>query len=177
MLGASTWASGSQVWRGKMGTLMAKASAKAAKTRSPGAKQAAGRRHQRSGLEKIEIAVRPDAGLLVVEPGKIEDRHQHEDRSRHGEDEELDRSVDAAGTSPDADDEVHRDQGDLPEDIEQEEIEGDKGADHPGGQSRKVMWSDLMCSILSDHAASTTTGRRRVVSSTSRNETPSTPTW
>ena len=31
-VGASTWASGSQVWNGKIGTLMAKASAKAAKS-------------------------------------------------------------------------------------------------------------------------------------------------
>ena len=37
VLGASTWASGSQVWRGKSGTLMPNARANAAKTRSPGA--------------------------------------------------------------------------------------------------------------------------------------------
>ena len=31
-VGASTWASGSQVWKGKIGTLIAKAMAKAAKS-------------------------------------------------------------------------------------------------------------------------------------------------
>jgi hypothetical protein len=95
------------------------------------------RRNQRCGLEKVEIAVRPDVGEFVVGPGQIEDRHQHEDRSRHGEDEELDRCIDAAGPAPDADDEVHRDQGDLPEHVEQEKIEGHEGADHPGGQQKK----------------------------------------
>src|ERR1700730_8878968 len=33
-VGASTWASGSQVWNGNIGTLIAKASAKARKSRS-----------------------------------------------------------------------------------------------------------------------------------------------
>ena len=35
-VGASTWASGSQVWSGKIGTLIAKASAKAEKQSSCG---------------------------------------------------------------------------------------------------------------------------------------------
>src|SRR2546425_2679481 len=39
---------------------------------------------------------------------------------------ELDRRVNAVGAAPDADDEVHRDQHRLPEDVEEEEVEADE---------------------------------------------------
>src|SRR3989441_10413255 len=44
---------------------------------------------------------------------------------------ELDRRVNAVGAAPDADDEVHRDQHRLPEDVEEEEVEADEHAEHP----------------------------------------------
>ena len=58
---------------------------------------------------------------LVIE---VQERDQHEDRSQEGVKEELDRGVDALLAAPYPDDEKHRDQHRLPEDIEQDRIEG-----------------------------------------------------
>ena len=61
-----------------------------------------------------------------------EDRDQHEQAAEHGEQDELHRRVDAPAPAPDADEEIHRDEHGLPEDIEQEEVQGDEDADHAG---------------------------------------------
>ena len=59
-----------------------------------------------------------------------EDPDQHEQAAGHGEEDELHGRVDAATTAPDADQEIHRDEHGLPEDIEEEQVLGDEDADH-----------------------------------------------
>ena len=61
---------------------------------------------------------------------EVEDRHQHEQRSDHGVEDELDRRVDAPVPAPDPDDEVHRDQHHLPHHVEEEQVEGQERAQH-----------------------------------------------
>jgi hypothetical protein len=65
-----------------------------------------------------------------------QERHQHEDRAEQGVEEELDAGVVAARATPHPDHEEHRDQGQLEEDEEQDQIEGDEGAGHPGLQQQ-----------------------------------------
>ena len=64
------------------------------------------------------------------------DGHQHQERAGHGIDEELDGRVEAVGAAPYPDDEIHRDQHHLEEDVKEKQIEGDKDADQ-AGQERK----------------------------------------
>jgi hypothetical protein len=68
--------------------------------------------------QQVKIGERPDAGKLLIGPGQPDDGQQHEQTSGHGKQKELDGGVDPALASPDADDEIHRHQHDLPEDIE-----------------------------------------------------------
>jgi hypothetical protein len=56
---------------------------------------------------------------------------QHEHRAQQGEEEELHRRVDPPGAAPDADDEIHGDEHQLPEDVEEEHVQGHEGAQHP----------------------------------------------
>ena len=61
------------------------------------------------------------------------DRHdgeQHQQRAGERVEEELEARIDAARTAPDADDEEHRDQAALEEQIEQHEVEAREHADH-----------------------------------------------
>ena len=122
-VGASVCASGSQVCSGKSGTLIANARKNAPKSSSsvscgnwswPDCDQAA-------DVRQIEGAGH------VVEP---EDRDQHQDRAEHRVQNEFHGGVDAALVSPHADHEIHRDQRELPEDEEEEQIERDEDADH-----------------------------------------------
>ena len=64
---------------------------------------------------------------------EVEDQngHQHQQGAEHGEQEELDGGVNPAGRiAPDPDEQVHGDEHHFPEDVEQEEIQGDEDADH-----------------------------------------------
>ena len=67
--------------------------------------------------------------LRLIEP---QDRHQHQDRAEHGVQDEFHRGVNSAAMSPDADEEIHRNQRQFPEDEEQEKVERDEDADHGG---------------------------------------------
>ena len=124
-VGASVCASGSQVWKGHMGTLMAKARKKPRKAHSC----SVGSKSKAQQLLVVEGAL-PGAGGLLVAPGHGQDGHQHEQRADERVDDELDRRVDAVGAAPDADDEVHRHEDDFPEDVEEEEVEGQEDAQH-----------------------------------------------
>ena len=55
----------------------------------------------------------------------------------HGEEHELDRGIDPPWSAPDSDDEVHGDQHQLPENVEEEEIQGDERADHARGEQQE----------------------------------------
>src|SRR6185437_6233630 len=78
-----------------------------------------------AGLDGGEV----EGAGQVVEP---EDAAQHQHRTRHGVQEELDGGVEAALVSPDADEEGHRNQRDFPEGVEQEQIEAAEDAEHAG---------------------------------------------
>ena len=57
-------------------------------------------------------------------------RDQHEQRAEQSVQEEFVRRVDAVRPTPNADDQIHRDQAGFKEDVEQQEILRCKGADH-----------------------------------------------
>jgi hypothetical protein len=78
-------------------------------------------------LEQIEAVL---AGDRVMHPRQADDRDQHQHAAGHGVEDELDRGVDALVVAPDADQEIHRDQDEVPEDVEQEDVEGAEHADH-----------------------------------------------
>jgi len=59
-------------------------------------------------------------------------RDQHQDRADEGVQEELDRRVDPPLAPPHPDQEVHRDEDQLPEDVEEEQVGGEEHADHRG---------------------------------------------
>ena len=60
----------------------------------------------------------------------VDQRRQHEHRAEEGVQEELDGRVHAPRPAPDADDEEHRNQHRLPEEIEQQRVGGGKHPDH-----------------------------------------------
>ncbi len=70
-------------------------------------------------------------GLGLVEEGHGQDSHQQECRSGERVDEELDGGIAPPRVAPAADDEVRRHQGQLEEEEEQDQVEGDEAA-HAG---------------------------------------------
>ena len=97
------------------------------------------------GQEQPQLDVRQDAavgddlrhreGALV--DAQPQDRQQHQDRARHGVQEELDRRIHAPRTAPHADQEVHRHQGEFPEDVEQEQVQRHEHTDHAHFQQQE----------------------------------------
>ena len=75
----------------------------------------------------------------VANVGEVETEHgnEDEDASQQRIKEELDRGILAPRTTPDADEEIHRQQHDFPEDVEQEEVERQKRSHHPGFKDQK----------------------------------------
>ena len=78
-------------------------------------------------------------GHEVADIGEVEAEHgdQDEHAAEQRVQEELDGGVFAARPAPDADEEVHRQQHHFPEDVEEEEIQGQEGADHAGFQEQE----------------------------------------
>ena len=72
--------------------------------------------------------------------GKIEpqDRDQQEQTAQLREDEELHRGIGPTLVSPDGDQEIHRNQHQLPQEIEQEEIQRNKDAQDAGKDPEQV---------------------------------------
>src|SRR5207244_13593466 len=87
---------------------------------------------KRNQVEGVALAVGIRAGHKVPNIGEIEGQqgNQNEDAAEQGEQEELDGGILAARAAPHADEEIHRQQHHLPEDIEQEEVERQEGDDH-----------------------------------------------
>ena len=75
--------------------------------------------------------------LAVVQIGYIQDRHQHQQAADHGVQQKFEGRINAARPAPDADQEIHRDQHDLPEHVEQEQVNGHEGAQHAGLQEQE----------------------------------------
>ncbi len=67
---------------------------------------------------------------LVVDVDE-DDAGEQQDRAGERVEEELDRRVLAPGTAPDPDQEVHREEHQLPEHVEEEEVERGEDAHHP----------------------------------------------
>ena len=86
-----------------------------------------GRNLQLVQLQQVEAVV---AGHRLVHPRQADDRDQHQHAAGHGVEDELDRGVDALVVAPDADQEIHRDQDEVPEHVEQEDVERAEDADH-----------------------------------------------
>ena len=68
----------------------------------------------------------------------------HEQRTDGSKDEELDGSVDSVFTTPDADHEIHGDQHQFPENVEEEQIKGNEGAQHGRITSYNVCYTKLL---------------------------------
>ncbi len=82
------------------------------------------RRHAQRIL--LEVGNQETAGLEI----QVQQRHQHEHRTEKGVQKELERGIDPARSTPDADNQEHRDQHRFPEDIEQRRIQRREHADH-----------------------------------------------
>ena len=87
----------------------------------------AARKLQAHELGNLE-GVKPE--LAEVLEVQRQDAEQQQDRTGQRVEEEFDGGIEFARAAPHPDDEVHRDQHQLPEDEEQKEIEGDEDADH-----------------------------------------------
>ena len=143
-MGASVWASGSQVWKGNMGTLIAKARPKARKSQTCVSE----RDLEVIELEEVEGVLAGGGAVMEIQD---QDGDQHQDAPHHGVDEELDRRVDPAlRVSPDPDQEVHGDEHHFPEDVEEEKVQRAEDPDHPGLQKEDAdhEFFDLVLNIL-----------------------------
>src|SRR5580704_13328132 len=73
-----------------------------------------------------------DEAVRAAEIVKPQYRHQHQYGTEHGVENEFHGGVDAASVAPYADQEIHGDQRQFPENEEQEQIERHEHADHGG---------------------------------------------
>src|SRR6185312_14396476 len=85
-------------------------------------------RHRRA--EQRHVIERVLAGGAMMHPPQPEDGEQHEEAARLREEEELDGGVGAPLVAPDTDEEVHRHQHQLPEEIEEEQVEREEHSEH-----------------------------------------------
>ena len=99
-----------------------------------------------AGLHEVGNFKGIEAELLEVLEVEREDAQQHQHRAGQSVEKELDRRVKLPRSAPDADDEVHRHQHQFPEDVEQEEIERKKHADHARLQQQEhgVVFADAI---------------------------------
>ena len=91
-------------------------------------------RQPRPGLQVRREAVleqRRDVGRAGV-PVHRHDGEQHQHRAEQRVEEELEARIDPARAAPDPDDQEHRNQAALEEQVEQHEVERAEGADHQG---------------------------------------------
>src|SRR5438445_340294 len=84
-----------------------------------------------------------------------DDPHQHEDGAGHGVQHKFYGGVDAALVSPDADEEVHRNEHHFPEQEEEEEVEREEDADDSDfqhqQQNEKFLYAMLDAAPGSQH--------------------------
>ena len=83
--------------------------------------------HRRPGTGCVEQ--RRDVGRAGL-PVHRHDGEQHQHRAEQRVEEELEAGIDAPRAAPDADDQEHRDQAALEEDVEEDEVERAEDADH-----------------------------------------------
>ena len=80
------------------------------------------------GVELIGQQRRDVGGASLIVHG--DQRHQHQHRAEEGVEEELEGSVDPLLAAPDADDQEHRDQASLEEQVKEDQIERAEHAEH-----------------------------------------------
>ena len=138
-VGASVWASGKPGVNGKHGHLDRKGEGE-------GRKEPVLLDHRNFRFVKLENVEGIDPGFAAVMEVEGHDRHEHQDASHHREKEELDGRIDPVRAAPYPDEEVHGDQHELPEDVEQNEVQGAQGADHRRFQQEEgdVIFLDLV---------------------------------
>ena len=107
---------------------------------------------------------------------EVEQRDQHQHRAEQRVEEELDRRVLVPRAAPDADQEVHRQEHDFPEDVEEEEVERDER--RPSCRSRAAgrARSSPSRAFSIPNDATMQMDERSAVSSTIVMLSPSTPT-
>jgi hypothetical protein len=96
--------------------------------------------HREGGEEgEPEPGLQADGEIVLQErhdvrrprvPVHRDDRDQHQERAEQRVEEELEARIDAPLAAPDADDQEHRDEAGLEEDVEQHEVERHEHADH-----------------------------------------------
>src|SRR5690606_6730380 len=79
-------------------------------------------------FDKIERA--RISGLRRVYEIKRDDRDQHQKAAESGKDKEFHRRVNAVRSAPDADEKEHRDERSFEKQIEHEQVERNKNAEH-----------------------------------------------
>ena len=127
-VGACTWASGSQVCSGNSGTLIAKPANRARKIEQLPAAAAADARPGRCVSAANRESQRVLAVVLIVPEHDGQQAQEREQAAGQREQEELDRRVAPLFAAPDADQEEQRDQRELEEDVEQDDVAGREDA-------------------------------------------------
>ena len=88
--------------------------------------------------ERLRVAqTTPAKKTRAVVEIESQDSQQHQHRAHQRVEKELDGGVEPARSTPNADQKVHRDQHDLPEHIEQEEVHRHENAHHAGLQQEQ----------------------------------------
>ena len=107
-----------------------------------------GRRHRRA--QQLRVVEGEGARGALVDEVQGQDGDQHQQAADLREDEELDGGVDAALVAPHRDEEVHGHQHHLPEEVEQEQVEGqeDAGQAGQGPQQDEVEEADALLDAL-----------------------------
>ena len=144
-VGASVCASGSQVWNGNIGTLIAKAKKKPQKSQFCKLQREHGVRRRSESSADIES--------VRVEVNR-QDRKQHQHRTCQRVQEEFDRRIEPPLAAPDADQEIHRHEHHFPENVEEHEIERHENAEHA-----RLQQQEAGCNIPSRVSGSPTTKR------------------
>jgi hypothetical protein len=164
-VGASTWASGSQVWTGHIGIFTANDAKKASHA------QVCNRFGNSCFEQHLDVG---GAGA----PVHRHDGEQHQHRAEQRVEEELEAGIDPARAAPDADDQEHRDQAGLEEQIEQHQVEGAKTPTIIVSRTRKAIMYSLTRRWIESQLAMMQIGMiAKVVRMISGSEMPSTPIW
>ena len=116
-VGASVWAAGNHVWKGNMGTFDGKGDGKSEKDPK---------------LKGETIVSEHCIGYIETACREIDgnDGNEEKDAAEERVNEELYRGVVLVGSSPDGNEEVHRDEHRFPENVKQDEIKRAEDADH-----------------------------------------------
>src|SRR5438132_8552262 len=109
------------------------------------------KRPKRQGLRAVLVGLRDHHGhiesmRLAVEV-EGEESEQHQNAAEKRVEKKLDGGIFASRPAPDADEEVHGQQHEFPENVEEEKIQGDEYAHHAGIQQeeeRKVSFDRLV---------------------------------